>query len=697
MFRKTTAAVLCAVLGITLCGCGRHESSAPPVSSPYKTVSLSSDGTLEISRKEIGSTPMGEDGTWTIYVYMSGSNLESTSGKATEDMNEMLAASTGKNVRFIIQTGGSTKWKNDYADKEKLGRFEISDGELKTLDELPSASMADASTLRNFLKWGVKKYPAAKMGVIFWGHGKGSLGGVCKDNLFDGDYLTLAEIQAAFDEVTASMTDKFEFVGFDACYMGTVEAADMLATYSRYMIGSEEFEPANGWDYTVLGDLLGSDPGADWKTIAGTLCDGFIDNVGDSEYADRVTLSVTDLSKIDDVAVKLNNLAGDLCEALTDKARLREFEDSLEDSEHFSNENAFSGYANTADLADLAKAGEKFSDKAGSLIAAIDDAVVYKHNAVLHPNACGLTVCYPFEPGGLAEMRVFSEFVVSPYYLALTDIVLKNASPAADLSDYDKSVIAALWCDGKNGSTQGLHDYWSSEPDPGRNKNGSGKSTLVSFPEGFEVTHDGTYSLSLDPKTLPNVVSVGINVYMNKPKYEYYGLGTMISADADWKTGVFSDTFDGRWYLLPNREPIEIKPLDTADGAVNYDAQIKLPDMETVLTFSHGDRNRSPAIIGHRHGNADGTSVFAPTQSGDTVAAFYDVFTHSNDKYDTAEGTAHTFTGEPSLLFDTLNDGKYYYMIVVTDILGDKLQSEIVDLYIVNGKPDYSGQPAENS
>ncbi|MDE6728941.1 MAG: hypothetical protein K2J80_13555, partial [Oscillospiraceae bacterium] len=309
-FKKIIAGVLCAALIIMPCGCKKAakltEDDTPPASAAYKTVALNNDGTLEITRKDIVSTPMGEEGTWTIFVYMSGTDLESDSAVATKDLEEMTAASTGKKVRFIIQTGGAEMWHNDYVNAEELGRFEISNGKRRKIAELPLASMAEAATLRNFLKWGVENYPAAKMGVVFWGHGEGSVGGLCKDDRFDDAYLPLDGINRALAEVSLQMTDKFEFVGFDLCHMATVEAADMLAAYSRYMIGCEDLEPLKGWNYTALGDLLGSEPNANWDKIAKTLCDSFYDDNEGATNEPIVTISVTDLSKIDDVSVKFN-------------------------------------------------------------------------------------------------------------------------------------------------------------------------------------------------------------------------------------------------------------------------------------------------------------------------------------------------------------------------------------------------------
>lgn len=708
-FGKIIAGVLCVALGLSLCGCGNKTGgdtsadssvsssssstssiptpSAPVVMSAYKSVTLNSDGTLEVSRKEIGNTPMGEDGTWTVFVYMSGSSLESVSGKATEDINEMLAASTGENVRFVVQTGGSYNWRNDYTDSEMLCRYEISDGKLTELEAQPLASMAEASTFRDFLKWGVENYPAAKMGVVFWGHGKGSLVGVCKDDVFRDAYLPLSGIQTALDEVSASMSDKFEFVGFDACYMGSVEAADMLATYARYMIGSEEYEPMNGWDYTVLGDLLGREPNAGWDVIAKTLCDGFIDGLAESIYANRITISVIDLSKIDAVSERLNDLAGDLCDALTDRESLRGFETRLEGAEHFSQENAFEGYANAADLGDVARAGGLFSDKADRLLEAIEGATVYKRNAVEHKNACGLTVSYPFEPGGLLETRVFDELSVCPYYAALADIVMRSSSPAADLSGYDKNVIAELWCDSKNNGSDGLRNYRSNVLELPTNHDKNGISPLVRLTGDLSVDSDGAYSVIIDPDTLQYIAGVGINVYSSQPKNSYRCLGTKIAANADWETGVFSDSFDGNWYLLPNGEPLQIKLReDSYDrGGITYDAQVILSGSENALTFTHAADN-SLSINGFWRSGADGVLSYEPPAVGDSITALYDIYTRHNDKFSSEEGTEHIFADEPAVHYGMLPDGNYYCIAVVTDILGERVYSENMYFTVADGQ-----------
>lgn len=688
MMKKITAGVLCAALGITLCGCKKtkllSEDGTPPPPASNKTVTLSEDGKLSITRRDIDDTPMGDSGSWTVLVYMSGADLESYSGKASQDLNEMCAAATGRNMRFVVQTGGSEEWRNDYADAGHLERFEFCEGKVEKVADLPLASMGEASTLRNFLEWGVKNYPAEKMGVILWGHGLGSTGGVCRDDLFDKDRLTLEEMDNALAAVSEKMTDKFEFVGFDACYMATLEAADMLTSYADYMIASQELEPANGWNYTALGDLLGSEPEADWKKIAETVCDAFTEDSSDSSYADMITLSVTDLTKIDDVLVKFNDYAYELCGKLNSKDELWEYQRYLEGAEHFGTRTFQRGCANAADLLDAVKAGAGFTDKAIAAAEAIEDAVIYKSSGKDHRNACGLSVCYVFEPRGIADIRAIGSVSSSPYFLALSDFGLRCSSPAYNAADYDSSELSRLWLDEQNNSSNALFGYWGNEPDPEQYKNDKGKSPLVKFTEEPALGLYGKYSLSVEPSALKSIASVGIVVYQSLPAYQYYILGTKLCGSADWQAGRFSDEFDGRWFMLPNREPLMISPRPSGNAQTAYNAAIEHNQKESTLIISHDEAFVTTADAFWSVGE-DGMTL-TELKAGDALSAFYVISDHEGDGYKEVSGTEHIFSEKPEILYDLLPDGNYFYMIVVTDIWGDAFQSDITDFSIVGGR-----------
>ncbi|HBB60542.1 MAG TPA: hypothetical protein DCZ61_01955 [Lachnospiraceae bacterium] len=45
-----------------------------------------------------------------IYIYMCGSNLESTYGIAKQNIDELLQAEIPKNTNVLLETGGSSRW-----------------------------------------------------------------------------------------------------------------------------------------------------------------------------------------------------------------------------------------------------------------------------------------------------------------------------------------------------------------------------------------------------------------------------------------------------------------------------------------------------------------------------------------------------------------------------------------------------------
>lgn len=694
-FRKLIAAVMCAALGITLCGCKPPkeplptEPDTPPVLTTHKTVKT--DGAFEITRRELGDTPMGEDGTWTIFVYMSGSDLEEGRSNGTRDIEEMLAASTGENVRFIIQTGGSNKWKNDYANAESLGRFMVSNGELTKLGYIALDSMAKGSTLRNFLKWGIENYAAENMGLIFWGHGKGTIGGVCKDSLFKGNYLPIEDLNGALSETAALMTDKFEFIGFDNCYMATAEIADIAATYANYMIASEEIEPADGWDYTVLGNLLGSDPHADWDTIAKTLCDGFVSSNADSREASRITLSVIDLSRLDDFLVKFDAYTNDLCGAFDNTASLIEFETYLDCAEHFGDNNGFEGYSNSADIKDIIKAGSKFSSKTNELLTALDELVIYMINGEEHKNAGGLTVYYPFKANGSDEMKTFARLCITPHYLELIDRKQLNSALVPGKSS-GSSPIAEHWRDYINNGTKTLNEYLggSDEPEFYDDETEKDTNTQLTAETKYE---NGSYTISLAPDSLNEISQVGINVYREMEKNSYRAYGTKPCADFDLKTGVFSDSLDECWLMFKNRDPLQIKR--RRDG--KYIAQLHIGENDSIMLLDFDEKTKAASIDCYQAVDENGALYFKKPTVGDTVMALYDSCTKKGEKYRTQKATDYVMAAEPNVIYDTLPDGNYYYIVIVDDIRGNRYETTPVTFAVKNGKLDFTPQPEAES
>ena len=262
----------------------------------------------------------------------------------------MLAANSSDKVHYVIQTGGTKDWEISGINSKKNERFLIEDNSLKNVYSESHRSMADISTVADFLRWGVQEYPAEHMGVIFWDHGGGSISGVCFDETDDRHSLSLRDLDNALLSISDTMTDRFEFVGFDACLMGTMETANIMAPYARYMVGSEEIEPGYGWDYEQMGDFLAKNPDACGAELGKIICDSFYEMCEDIDSEDEATLSVIDLDKIDDVLVSFNDFAKDMYEAGDDSSVLANMIRGIENADNFGGNNRSEGYTNMVDM-----------------------------------------------------------------------------------------------------------------------------------------------------------------------------------------------------------------------------------------------------------------------------------------------------------------------------------------------------------
>ena len=230
-----------------------------------------------------GAKTDAEISDFTLLVYICGSDLEQKRGAATANIAEMLSADIPDGVNVILQTGGSSKWRNFDIPSDRSNRYAVKNGTLELIESNPPVNMGSERAFSDFLKFGIEKYPAEQTAVIFWNHGGGSAVGVCSDALNGNDFLTLSEISSALESV--GLKKKLTFVGFDACLMANYETARILSPYAEKMIASEELEPSGGWDWKKTLENL-SDPTE--------IAKGYAVKNADTDY---YTVSVIDLEK----------------------------------------------------------------------------------------------------------------------------------------------------------------------------------------------------------------------------------------------------------------------------------------------------------------------------------------------------------------------------------------------------------------
>ncbi len=336
--------------------------------------------------------------TWTILVYMIGSDLESgynfytntISGNASKDLREMMAASYNPNVQIVVQTGGTTHWDIDTINPLINQRFLVKNGELIPLKDLKLLNMVRSQTLSDFALWGIDAYPSDHVALILWDHGGGSLYGFGVDEYYPNDSFTLDELARSLQVITDSYGKSLEVVGFDACLMATLETANIVSPYVNYLIASEDTEPESGWEYTRLLKLIDRYPVSSGETFGSFVIESFYDSFSDDSINHRVlTLSVIDLNLVSPIVEAMNNILPEI-----DYATMTQLIPSLKAIGGTSLDN---GYTDHFDLYEFSRSlPKRLSKEAAQLESALNEAIVYHAEGVLTIQAKGLSFYLPY-------------------------------------------------------------------------------------------------------------------------------------------------------------------------------------------------------------------------------------------------------------------------------------------------------------
>ena len=330
--------------------------------------------------------------TVTIMVYMCGTDLESKHGMATNDLNEMAKATLSDKVNIIVYTGGCQRWNNNVISSRTNQIYRVKNGGLECLEaDMGPEVMVKPATLTNFIKYCTKNYPADRNEIIFWDHGGGSLSGYGYDekNAMSGS-MTLAGINTAFKDAGV----KFDFIGFDACLMATVENALMLEQYGDYLIASEETEPGVGWYYTNWLTALSKNTSMPTVEIGKRIVDDFVDVCNQKCPGQKTTLSVVDLAELKaTVPSELTDFAKSTNELIKNKEYKQ-----VSDARYNTREFAQSSKIDQVDLVHLCK--NMGTTEGNDLAKVLQGAVKYNRTATCINNANGLSIYFPYKKAG---------------------------------------------------------------------------------------------------------------------------------------------------------------------------------------------------------------------------------------------------------------------------------------------------------
>ena len=618
------------------------------------------DGEYNIDRlSRDQERPMGGD-DWTVLVYLCGTDLESEAIAAYLDIQELLSAKHADGVNIIFQTGGTNDWYDASFNELRCQRFIVGENGLELVHEKLVSNMGDPSTLSDFVTWGAKNYPANNMGLIFWNHGGGSISGVCFDERFNYDSLTLSEIDKALNDSFDSMTEKFEFIGFDACLMATLETANILVPYANYMIASQESEPAGGWDYTALQSYLAYNKDADGVQLGTELGNSYYRQCEIMISDSWATFSVVDLSKIDPLLRAFNHAAKDIYEnrRFTDVVR------AIREADNFGGNNSSEGYSNMVDLGGMIEQCDKYCDNADEVIRLLDDAVVYMKNGRLHEEATGLSVYYPLAVQGSAELSTFAEICPSTFYLAFVD---KAAYCAAGNDMYDYS---------DEGVLGDFEDIWDIDYTGGDYSTNT--DTFADYDEASTIkiedvyfSSDTVYTVKLE--SMENLSFAACSVFMWDDSLGYIYLGSDDDVICDKDRRLIGDNFNGYWLCLDDGQPLAIEVIDQGDEYSIYTCEIMLNGEYNNLRIEYNWDDSTWSIVGAWAGIDALTGMasrdIVALQEGDVIQPVYICTDGEAESYMT--GYDYVITDSTKLSYQALPSAEYSYSITLYDIYGN--------------------------
>ncbi len=623
------------------CGCTAVENDGS--SQPQ-----SSQASVSSSRaEEIPDNKPALSGS-TIFIYMCGSNLETKQGLAGKNIDDLLKAEVGDDLHIVIQTGGAKTWRSHGIDATAAQRYEIKNGKLQLLDTLTQLNMGEAQTLTDFLSWGQENYSADRNMLILWDHGGGSAKGVCFDENYSFDSLTLTELHTALENT--KLKTKFDIIGFDACLMASVETAAVVKDYSNYMVASEEIEPSGGWDYIKLAEAFAK--ATDTLEVGKAICDSYMGKCKEKDKDLYATLSVFDLSQTDYMISQMAFVTSSLIANDIGSENASTVISAMNNCEKFGGDNSYQGAANMLDLVDfVTKVIEDQSTNAVDVYLAASSFVPYKVSGTRN-NARGVSFYFPM----VYNVKEIRDYIA----LGLNE-------------DYNRF----------------LSQLYLNVP-----------TNTVAFSDSGSVSDNGVFTVTLTPESKNYLNHIDYILMTSDADGRRHTLCTDNDMNKDWENMVFRSNFRGISLALDGHRLFH-STVSTNGEYVSFNAPINVNGERMNLRFVfvrdstklNGGYYKLAGIWNGYDENGLPDNDIVPLKKGDRVQVITDVVQENGR---TIENFSEEFTiGENGGEITELPlDGKtYQYVFVASDLFGNTFCSDMATFEMTKSYDELLAKP----
>lgn len=208
-------------------------------------------------KEELGVTALNQiqqEKDWTILIYANGNN------ELEPEMRQAMlnAEKVGSNpdVNVVIQLGrakyGLVKLIRQDVDPKADGSWSgvrcylVAKGSSTLVGNLKRANMADPKKLYDFIRWGMRFYPAKKYMLILSGHGYQFVG-MMTDYSKKAPYIMgIPEMARAINMAANEMGRKIDVLVLDTCYFNSIEVIYELGRDENHSVRSAITHIKNG-------------------------------------------------------------------------------------------------------------------------------------------------------------------------------------------------------------------------------------------------------------------------------------------------------------------------------------------------------------------------------------------------------------------------------------------------------------------
>lgn len=274
---------------------------------------------------------------WTWMVYMAGDN--SLSSAAEDDLAELRRVGSGPDLNILVEVDRSGDGGTRRIRIERDGR-----GEQPA--DLGETDSGDPDSVFAFVRWAHAQAPADRHALVLWNHGGGwapkeldrlasqqgaplwtpaearersasplarlffrrslqtILGrpsarerAICSDD-GSGHSLDTFELGKLLARIRAELGGPLDLLGMDACLMSSLEVAYEARDCARYLVASEDTEPAAGWPYETVLKTVAADPAVETSVLAAHIVTAYRDAHAGAGPGEAITQAAVDLGAL---------------------------------------------------------------------------------------------------------------------------------------------------------------------------------------------------------------------------------------------------------------------------------------------------------------------------------------------------------------------------------------------------------------